>query len=74
MRDPMITQSGHTYEKDALIQQFKTNGFKDPCDRQVIDPTKVYYNQNIKMGIVEYRSHFGWLGNENADEQDYHNI
>ena len=32
----MITLSGHSYEKDALVLQFKTNGFKDPCTRLFI--------------------------------------
>ena len=36
MRIPVLLSSGYTYDKDSIIQHFKTNGVKDPITRKEI--------------------------------------
>ena len=42
-RDPvMVVESGHTYERSAILAHFERNGAKDPLTRRALSSTKVY--------------------------------
>jgi len=42
-RDPvMVVESGHTYERSAVLAHFRRNGAKDPLTRLALSNTKVY--------------------------------
>ena len=42
-RDPVIVvESGHTYERSAVLAHFRRNGAKDPLTRLALSNTKVY--------------------------------
>ena len=42
-RDPvMVVESGHTYERSAILSHFERNGAKDPLTRRALSSTKVY--------------------------------
>jgi leucine-rich repeat protein SHOC2 len=41
-RDPVfVVDSGHTYEKSAILSHFERNGAKDPLTRRALSSTKV---------------------------------
>ena len=41
-RDPvMVVDSGHTYERSAILSHFERNGAKDPLTRRALSSTKV---------------------------------
>ena len=44
-RDPvMVVESGHTYERSAILSHFERNGAKDPLTRRALSSTKVMTN------------------------------
>ena len=44
-RDPvMVVDSGHTYERSAVLAHFRRNGAKDPLTRRALSSTKVMTN------------------------------
>ena len=45
LRDPvMVVESGHTYERSAVLTHFDRNGAKDPFTRRALSSTKVMTN------------------------------
>ena len=41
-RDPVfVFESGHTYERSAILSHFERNGAKDPLTRRALSSTKV---------------------------------
>ena len=45
LRDPvMVVESGHTYERSAVLTHFERNGAKDPFTRRALSSTKVMTN------------------------------
>jgi leucine-rich repeat protein SHOC2 len=56
-RDPvMVVDSGHTYEKSAILSHFKCNGARDPLTNCALSSTKVMTNWVVRQ-IVQ-----AWLG------------
>ena len=44
-RDPVfVVDSGHTYERSAILSHFERNGAKDPLTRRALSSTKVMTN------------------------------
>ena len=44
-RDPvMVVESGHTYERSAILAHFERNGARDPLTRRALSSTKVMTN------------------------------
>jgi leucine-rich repeat protein SHOC2 len=44
-RDPVfVFDSGHTYERSAILSHFERNGAKDPLTRRALSSTKVMTN------------------------------
>ncbi|GBE59782.1 tetratricopeptide repeat (TPR)- U-box domain-containing protein [Babesia ovata] len=54
MKDPVVTSSGITYERELLEQHFKCNGEFDPVTREPCSPRNVYPNYSIKEAIDLY--------------------
>lgn len=50
MEDPVITEEGFTYEKSAIEDHFKTNGFIDPITRSTVSG-KLYSNRALKLAV-----------------------
>ena len=59
MEDPVITESGHTYERSAIEHHIKQNGNYDPFTRQAIS-TVLYPNLLVKSLIDEFLSKNPW--------------
>ena len=50
MRVPVLLSSGYTYDKESIIQHFKSNGVKDPITRKDIT-TEPIMNYGLLEGI-----------------------
>ena len=49
-RDPvMVVDSGHTYERSAILSHFERNGAKDPLTRRALSSTKVMTNWAVRQ-------------------------
>ena len=48
-RDPVfVFDSGHTYERSAILSHFERNGAKDPLTRRALNSTKVMTNWVVR--------------------------
>ena len=48
-RDPVVLfDSGHTYERSAVLAHFRRNGAKDPLTRRALSSTKVVTNWSMR--------------------------
>ena len=72
MENPVVTESGQSYELDVLVEHLKKNGAIDPTTRQPISG-KYYPNINIKKAIEEFLLKNPWAFEYTAGE-DYRDI
>ncbi len=49
----MVTEEGLTYEKSALEDHFKTNGFIEPISRKKLN-SQPYSNVALKIAIEDF--------------------
>ncbi len=54
MDEPVVIQSGFTYEKSAIMRHFEKNGNFDPVTREVVDPRILIPNRYIKQATEDY--------------------
>ena len=60
-RDPVfVVESGHTYERSAILEHFRHNGAKDPLTNRALSSAKVTTNWAVRQ-IVQ-----AWLGKHPA--------
>ena len=56
-RDPVfVFDSGHTYERSAILSHFERNGAKDPLTRRALSSTKVMTNwamRNVVQALLD---------------------
>ena len=54
-RDPvMVVDSGHTYERSAILSHFRRNGGKDPLTRRALSSTKVMTNWAVRQFVRDW--------------------
>ena len=54
-RDPvMVVDSGHTYERSAILSHFERNGAKDPLTRRALSSTKVMTNWALRNLVQDW--------------------
>jgi leucine-rich repeat protein SHOC2 len=54
-RDPvMVVDSGHTYERSAILSHFDRNGAKDPLTRRALSSTKVMTNWAMRNVVQDW--------------------
>ena len=54
-RDPVIAvDSGHTYERSAILAHFGRNGAKDPLTRRKLSSTKVMTNWSMRNVVCDW--------------------
>ena len=54
-RDPVIAvDSGHTYERSAILAHFGRNGAKDPLTRRALSSTKVMTNWSMRNVVRDW--------------------
>ena len=54
MRDPVIIESGFTYEREAILKHFKMNSNIDPITRQQVDPRVLIPNIQLKQATEHF--------------------
>jgi STIP1 family protein 1 len=60
MRDPVITPNGITYERRAILEHFKKNGWIDPVARTPLHPKDLISNLALREGIEEFLAENEW--------------
>ena len=64
-RDPvMVVDSGHTYERNDILEHFRRNGAKDPLTRRALSSTKVMTNWALR-NVVQ-----AWLDKHPGETPD----
>ena len=54
-RDPvMVVDSGHTYERSAILEHFERNGAKDPFTNCALSSTKVMTNWAMRNVVQDW--------------------
>ena len=54
-RDPVfVVDSGHTYERSAILAHFERNGAKDPLTRRALSSTKVTTNWAMRNVVQDW--------------------
>lgn len=48
MEEPVILESGFTYEKEKILEHFQYNGSFDPITREKVNPEVLIFNKHIK--------------------------
>lgn len=59
-RDPVITPSGITYEKAALLEHLRKVGKFDPMNREPLQPEQIVPNLALKEAVQTYLNEHGW--------------
>ena len=54
MKDPVMLDSGNTYERSAVLDYLILNGFFDPKTSKKLSSSKLVPNNNIKDAIQEF--------------------
>lgn len=60
MTDPVITPSGQTYDRQALLTHLQTNGYFDPVTREKCLPSELRTNFAIKEFVDHYLEQNPW--------------
>merc|ERR1711990_247554 len=60
MDEPVILESGFTYEKSEILRHFNRNGNFDPITRQEVDPSILIENKHIKHATADFLAHNPW--------------
>ena len=67
MKNPIITLSGISYEKENIIRYFEEQGWKDPTtNEQFHTENCLIYNRHLKKHIKDFlrKNKWGFLGDE----------
>ncbi|CAM6023986.1 unnamed protein product [Sphagnum balticum] len=59
-RDPVITPSGITYERSALLEHLRKVGNFDPLTRAPLTPEQVFPNLALKEAVQAFLAEHGW--------------
>mmetsp|Transcript_53112 Transcript_53112/g.125472 ORF Transcript_53112/g.125472 Transcript_53112/m.125472 type:complete len:265 (-) Transcript_53112:546-1340(-) len=63
MREPMLTPSGQTFEREAIEQHLKQNGKWDPVTRQPLQVSDLRENKAVKLLIADFLKKHPWAFN-----------
>ncbi len=73
MQEPVVIQSGHTYEQEMIKKHFAMSGAFDPITRQEVDPNVLIPNHALKKASETFLSQNPWAFQHMLNE-DYHTI
>ena len=73
MEEPVVIQSGHTYEKAMITKHFQTSGGFDPVTRQEVDSTVLIPNHMLKKASTDFLTQNPWAF-EHMINEDYRSI
>ncbi|KAL0884706.1 hypothetical protein Bca101_008687 [Brassica carinata] len=66
-RDPVISPSGVTYERAAILEHINKVGNFDPITREKLDPSKLVPNLAIKEAVAAYLEKHVWAYKMGSD-------
>ncbi|XP_051912261.1 uncharacterized protein LOC127594427 [Hippocampus zosterae] len=72
MEDPVVTEAGITYEREAIQEHIEKNGCTDPITRKQISG-KLYPNHAIKKAVKDFLEKNPWAY-EHSEGQSYLDI
>ncbi|KAL3930998.1 MAG: hypothetical protein SGBAC_011511 [Bacillariaceae sp.] len=64
MEDPVMTKTGHNFERDALSKWMDENGEKCPMTKKPLFPSDVVSNANLKWEISQWQLYYGDMTTE----------
>ena len=60
MEEPVILESGFTYEKEKILEHFQYNGSFDPITREKVNPEVLIFNKHIKQASQDFLMKNPW--------------
>jgi STIP1 family protein 1 len=60
MEEPVVLDSGFTYERAQIQRHFRANGCFDPLTRQEVDPNILIENRAVKQATQDYLVRNPW--------------
>ena len=60
MEEPVLIESGFTYEKSEIKRHFERNGNFDPITRQEVNPEVLIKNIHIKHATADFLTKNPW--------------
>lgn len=60
MEEPVVLDSGFTYERSQILRHFRANGAFDPLTRQEVDPAVLIENRAVKQATQDYLQRNPW--------------
>ena len=73
MIEPVLIESGHTYEKAMILEHFKKSGAIDPITGQEVNPQVIVPNHALKKASKDFLAQNPWAYQHIINE-DYRNI
>ena len=73
MDEPVVIQSGHTYEKAMIEKHFQMSGAFDPITRQQVDPNVLIPNHMLKKAGEDFLARNPWAY-QHVINEDYREI
>eukprot|EP00386_Alphamonas_edax_P006485 GDKI01020973.1.p1 GENE.GDKI01020973.1~~GDKI01020973.1.p1 ORF type:complete len:291 (+),score=46.21 GDKI01020973.1:39-875(+) len=70
MRDPVITPSGVTYERQAIVSHLKQNGKFDPVSRKPCTEDQLVPNLSVKEAVDSFLEKHPWAYEEDSWTQE----
>ena len=74
MTDPVVLQSGISYEQATILEHLTKNGASDPVTRAKIDPQRVQRNGVLRSYIVNFTQANPWYYIKESNLQDIKGI
>jgi hypothetical protein len=58
--DPVVIESGFTFEREQIERHFQRNGASCPVTRQQVNPKLLIANQHIKQAATDFLINHPW--------------
>ena len=70
MENPVIAEDGYSYEKEAIQRWMREHRNQSPMTRQVMDPSKLIDNRNLKDAIETYKAQLALKNTSVGERRD----
>lgn len=73
MTEPVLIESGHTYEKAMILAHFNMSGAIDPITGQTVNPSIMVPNLTLKKASLDFLTKNPWAY-EHIINEDYRGV
>ena len=73
MTEPVLIESGHTYEKEMILKHFDMSGAFDPITRQEVNRSIMVPNHTLKKASLDFLAKNPWAYQHIINE-DYRGV